>query len=426
MKKINLMMWQGLVLSALALGFASCEPETPCPNRKGAETNTGQGVTVMLEMENVETGETTRTALGEDGYSFTAKDGGGDVQALGLGFKPKPADKNEINVALTYYAKENVVFQGWSWRYSEDPVGTHRGKSKDEILRDYVATPALQSESGVRELDLGKDATKFTCEYRPGTDNKVYVKVKYKQLRPEDIVRTKVNLSPIFIPRANMNKDLIGCTWDRYPGDKNIDYNKIELPLLSTTTIREYDYVSPTQSFIGKQENAYSEFVIDCAMEQPSILDGVPSNLRKFQVKMKISGVVTPIARFVYEYEDGSTRDRFVCYRKILSERHKFDNLSIGLTMPAEHHGGYISSWLEYDGRTMILGLAGLSLYNAAVNKEELQVRESYARTYGLKGFPMDYKCWYLANKGDWRITEATIEPIIYGDKVYMFDCTTY
>ena len=74
----------------------------------------------------------------------------------------------------------------------------------------------------------------------------------------------------------------------------------------------------------------------------------------------------------------------------------------------------------------MILGLAGLSLYNAAVNKEELQVRESYARTYGLKGFPMDYKCWYLANKGDWRITEATIEPIIYGDKVYMFDCTTY
>ena len=179
MKKINLMMWQGLVLSALALGFASCEPETPCPNRKGAETNTGQGVTVMLEMENVETGETTRTALGEDGYSFTAKDGGGDVQALGLGFKPKPADKNEINVALTYYAKENVVFQGWSWRYSEDPVGTHRGKSKDEILRDYVATPALQSESGVRELDLGKDATKFTCEYRPGTDNKVYVKVKY-------------------------------------------------------------------------------------------------------------------------------------------------------------------------------------------------------------------------------------------------------
>lgn len=173
------MMWQGLVLSALALGFASCEPETPCPNRKGAETNTDQGVTVMLEMENVETGETTRTALGDTNYSFTAKDGGGDVQAGGLGFYPKSKERNEINVALTYYAKENVVFQGWSWRYSEDPVGTHRGKSKDEILTDYVATPALQSESGVQKLALGNDATKFTCEYRLGTDNKVYVKVKY-------------------------------------------------------------------------------------------------------------------------------------------------------------------------------------------------------------------------------------------------------
>ncbi|MDY3883828.1 hypothetical protein [Porphyromonas somerae] len=180
MKKFNLMMWQGLVLSALALGFASCEPsDTPCPNKKEADGNTSQGVTVMLEMENVETGETTRTALGDGDYSFTAKDGGGDVQALGLGFRKKPIDTNDIDVKLTYYAKENVVFQGWSWRYSEDPVGTHRGKSKDEILTDYVATPALQSESGVQKLALGDDATKFTCQYRPGTDNRVYVKVKY-------------------------------------------------------------------------------------------------------------------------------------------------------------------------------------------------------------------------------------------------------
>ena len=428
MKKFNLMMWQGLLLSALALGFASCEPsDKPCPNRKGAEPNTSQGVTVMLEMENVETGETTRTALGEDGYSFTPYEAGayGDVQVENLGFKPKPKNRNEIKVALTYYAKEDVVFQGWSWRYSTDPAGTHRGKT-DAIQNDYVATPALQSESGVQKLGLGEDATKFTCQYRPGTDNRVYVKVKYKHLVPEDIVRSKVNLSPIYIPRANMNKDLIGWTGDRYPGDNNIDYNKIELPLQNTSTIREYDYVSPTQNFVGKQENTYSEFVIDCAMDKPSILDGVPSDLRKFKVKMKISGVVTPIARFVYQYEDGSVRDRFVCYRKFLSKRHKFDNLAIDLTMPAEHHGTYFSSWTKYDGRTLILSLITPSLYDSEVNKEELKVRESYARTYGLKGFPMDYKCWYLANKGDWKITEAAIEPIIYGDKVYMFDCTTY
>lgn len=179
MKKFNLMMWQGLVLSALALGFASCEPsDKPCPNKKEADGNTDQGVTVMLEMENVETGETTRTALGENGYSFTAKDGGGDVEAGGLGFHRKPIGSDDIDVKLTYYAKENVVFQGWSWRYSGDPVGTHRGKT-DATQNDYVATPALQPESGVRELALGADATTFTCKYRPGTDNTVYVKVRY-------------------------------------------------------------------------------------------------------------------------------------------------------------------------------------------------------------------------------------------------------
>ena len=179
MKKISLMMWQGLMLSALALGLASCEPsDTPCPNKKEADGNTSQGVTVMLEMENVVTGETTRTALGDGDYSFTAKDGGGDVQAGGLGFYPKSKDRNDINVDLTYYAKENVVFQGWSWRYSEDPKGTHRGKT-DAKQNDYVATPALQPERGVQKLALGDDATKFTCQYRPGTDNTVYVKVKY-------------------------------------------------------------------------------------------------------------------------------------------------------------------------------------------------------------------------------------------------------
>ena len=156
MKKINLMMWQGLVLSALALGFASCEPsDTPCPNKKEADGNTSQGVTVMLEMENVVTGETMRTALGEDGYSFTPYEAGanGDVQALGLGFKRKLDRRNDINVGLTYYAKENVVFQGWSWRYSDDPVGTHRGK-EDAKINDYVSTPALQPERGVQKLGL--------------------------------------------------------------------------------------------------------------------------------------------------------------------------------------------------------------------------------------------------------------------------------
>ncbi len=181
MKRFSLMMWQGLMLSALALGFASCEPsDKPCPNRKGAEPNTSQGVTVMLEMENVETGETTRTVLGERNYSFTPMNGGGDVEVENLGFYPKPELGNDIDVNLTYYAKENVVFQGWSWRYSDDPVGTARGKKEGES--GYVSSPALQAKSGVQKLELGKDATKFTCQYRPNTDNRVYVKVKYVKM----------------------------------------------------------------------------------------------------------------------------------------------------------------------------------------------------------------------------------------------------
>ena len=186
MKKFNLMMWQGLVLSALALGFASCEPsDTPCPNRKEANSTTDQGVTVMLEMENVETGETTRTALGESNYSFTPYEAGakGDVQALGFGFKPKPDGKDDIDVQLTYYAKENVVFQGWSWRYADDPRGTERGKTQDD--KGLVSAPALQPESGVQKLDLGADKTSFTCKYREDRDNRVYVKVRYAFFSPQ-------------------------------------------------------------------------------------------------------------------------------------------------------------------------------------------------------------------------------------------------
>lgn len=186
MKKINLMMLQGLMLSTLALGFASCEPDTPCPNRKGADPDTSQGVTVMLEMEDVVTGETTRTVLGESNYNFTPVNGGGDVEVYGLGFYRKQGQGDDIDVDLTYYAKENVVFQGWSWRYGDDPVGTAWGKKEGE--KGYVSTPAIQAKSGVQKLELGKDATKFTCQYRPNADNTVYVKVKYVKVDPSKVI----------------------------------------------------------------------------------------------------------------------------------------------------------------------------------------------------------------------------------------------
>ena len=216
MKKFNLMMWQGLVLSALALGFASCEPsDKPCPNKKGAETNTDQGVTVMLEMENVVTGETTRTALGENGYNFTPINGGGDVQAKNLGFYRKLKESDNIYVNLTYYAKEKVVFQGWSWRYADDPRGTERGKTQDD--KGLVSTPALQAESGVQKLDLSADKTSFTCKYRKDADNRVYVKVKY------NVVKDKIVPLPPCIDLVGLKKFVDDSFFDipNYkPGDE--------------------------------------------------------------------------------------------------------------------------------------------------------------------------------------------------------------
>ena len=179
MKNINLM-WQGLLLSALALGFASCEPsDKPCPNKKEADGNTSQGVTVMLEMENVVTGETTRTALGDSNYSFTPLKGGGDVEAKGLRFYPKPSGKDLIRVSLSYYAKENVVLQGYSWRYADDSVGTYRS-AKGEFSNDYLDVTYVQALNDIRQVQLPQPTTSFTCRYREGKENKVYVRVKYK------------------------------------------------------------------------------------------------------------------------------------------------------------------------------------------------------------------------------------------------------
>ena len=173
-------MWQGLALSALAIGFAACEPsEKPCPNKKEADT-TDQGVTVLLEMEDVTTGNTTKTTLRADNYSFTDKGGDGDVQVGGTGFYPKTPGTNDINVGLTYYAKQDIVFQGWSWRYIEDKKGFHRGNDGDAI-EDYLPLAALQTEEGVQKLDLTSAQTSFVCKYDPNKQNKVLVKVRYKR-----------------------------------------------------------------------------------------------------------------------------------------------------------------------------------------------------------------------------------------------------
>ena len=180
MKKFNLM-WQGLILSALALGFASCEPtDTPCPNKNEADGNTDQGVTVVLEMEDIDTGEVSTNTLRAGSNRFTVYGNDGDVQVKNTGFKPKPPETDDIQVDLTYFAKEDIVFQGWSWRYYEDPKSTHRGHTEEKI-EDFLPTVALQTEPGLQKLALSKAQTNFVCKYKVNTQNKVLVKVRYEK-----------------------------------------------------------------------------------------------------------------------------------------------------------------------------------------------------------------------------------------------------
>ncbi|TFH94313.1 hypothetical protein [Porphyromonas levii] len=182
-------------LLAMSVGFsvASCNREKPNvpqkPEKPGVTVSPEQsGVRVLVEYEDVNTGAVTRTALGENGYSFTHYGEGGVIQMKGGGFKPAPEGKNTIDVNPIFYGEQNVVFKGWSWRYADDKVGTHRGSGdKPTVQPDYVKTPALQSAPGMKEMAKAS----FTCLFRPdkGSEcNKVYVKVKYEKVLPEQIV----------------------------------------------------------------------------------------------------------------------------------------------------------------------------------------------------------------------------------------------
>ena len=151
-------------------------PEPPIPTPAPVQ----EGVYVMLETEDVVTGHTTRAMYGEAGYNVTPYGSGenGDVQVQGLGFITKTKEDNNIRVELSFYAKKNVAFYGWSWRYSDDPKGMQRGSSEDDMGR-YVKTLALQTESGLVKLVVGGNSTSFTCQYHPNGNNYVYVKVRY-------------------------------------------------------------------------------------------------------------------------------------------------------------------------------------------------------------------------------------------------------
>lgn len=305
MKKINLMMWQGLLLSVLALGFVSCDPDTPCPNRKGAEPNTSQGVTVMLEMENVETGETTRTALGDPSYSFTTLNGGGYVQVDGLRFYPKPKDEDKIRIALTYYGGQYIAFQGWSWRYGDDTKATYRDVDEN-VSSDYIKTPAIQPQAGVQKLNIDEKLTTFTCKYRPGKDNNVYVRVKYATRTRYTGFPNKENLDMItVIPPAKIGpgvgqnvtqtlQELNAMVWDkaRCIYEEGLVYTEVVDDGTSTLAYRGwqmyYNFLRGARDKVEEERNKAREKVWDPIAKDYIVKDPYRNQLLRMELAVTL------------------------------------------------------------------------------------------------------------------------------------------
>lgn len=170
-----------LLAMSLGVTLTSCDRDKPSPDPEPKK----EGVEALIDYENVRTGETTRVVTGENGYDFSLYGQGGVVQMDGGGFHEKQGTNNNIVVRPSFYGEQNIVFHGWSWRYSDDAKGTHRNSDGNKQT-DYVALPALQLVNGLKPLPGGSQ--QFTCQFRPGTDNKVYVKVSYEKVNAEQIV----------------------------------------------------------------------------------------------------------------------------------------------------------------------------------------------------------------------------------------------
>ena len=127
-----------IVAASFAFSLASCDREQPKDTPKEEAKH---GMDICIDMIDSSTGLNTRLVSNDKGYSFTKYlQGNGDVQVKNAESQPvEDSDKEQpVTFKLTYHAKQNIVFQGWRWRYEDDPKGTHRSSDGTKKLDDFI------------------------------------------------------------------------------------------------------------------------------------------------------------------------------------------------------------------------------------------------------------------------------------------------
>lgn len=162
MKKINLM-WQGLMLSALALGFASCEPsDKPCPNKRlvGDEienpptsvveewdSNT-PGVEIIFEVDNTGDGSLLRAGNSNDLLGLLGS--GKDVElSLSSFYSWDYLMRNGKELKFSIGAKHDIYVKELGYRIFDPDNASHN------IVNTSFDINKLQTQEGFSKVAEG-------------------------------------------------------------------------------------------------------------------------------------------------------------------------------------------------------------------------------------------------------------------------------
>lgn len=163
MKKINLMMWQGLVLSVLALGFASCEPsDKPCPNKRleGGETETPPasvveewdsntpGVEIIFEVDDTDDGSSLRAGSPNELLGLAGS--GKDVElSLATFYSWDYLKQHKKELMFSVEAKHDIFVNKLGYRIFDPDNASHN------IVNSSFNINALQMREGFSAVAEG-------------------------------------------------------------------------------------------------------------------------------------------------------------------------------------------------------------------------------------------------------------------------------